>query len=117
MCNNFSELAAGVMGPEIQSEAEASMPAFMQDSSKANAAALGHTAYRRYMVVQGALDGMMAMLLIAGGIGLVRLAPWGRRLALVCGGYALATGAVYVVMIWAQATTSVQRYSLMRRTK
>jgi len=99
MCNNLSEFAAGFIGPEAMMEEAEKMPAMMQDSSKANARAFEHGVFRGYSIVQGALNSAMAVVLIAAGIGLLRLRLWGRRLALVWSIYAVVGSVVSVVMV------------------
>lgn len=99
MCNNVGELMVGVVGPDKRMATGEGLPAMMKESSEAQYRAFQHRGYRGYLAVQGGLDSLLAIGLVVGGIGLLRLRPWGRRLAMGWGFYQLASSALYVVML------------------
>lgn len=98
MCNNVGELMVGAIGPDERMATGEGLPSFMQEQSEAQYRAFQHRGYRGYLAVQGGLDSFIAIGLVVGGIGLLRLRPWGRRLAMGWAFYQLASSAVYVVM-------------------
>lgn len=98
LCSNLNEMLVGMMGPDESMKDAQGVPAMMQDSMEAQYRALNKPGYRGYLGVAGALDSLAAVMAIVAGIGLLRVSRWGRRLAMIWGGYALVSSAVGVVM-------------------
>ncbi len=99
LCSNLQESIGAMFGPVMQSGAQTDGSQFWQDQVKLNEKVLSNRVYRGYLVIQGVLDALAALLLIVGGIGLLRVENWGRRLALVWGSYSLLSSGAYVVML------------------
>lgn len=99
LCSNLQESIGAMLGPSLQSGAQTGASEFWQDQGKVNERVLSNGVFRGYLVIQGALDSLAALVLIVAGIGLLRVEKWGRRLAVAWGGYSLLSSGIYIVMI------------------
>lgn len=100
--SNFGELSSAISGTTgAQPEQTAGMPEFMkqmEDMAKAMDKALQKPAYRVLIGIESSLGALMAGVLFAGGIGLLRDRRWGLKLARAWAFFAICS-AVYTVIL------------------
>lgn len=98
----LSELSSAVIGPDAlpaaTTDSDSGMGQVMGESTRVARLALEKPGYRVTLGIKGAVGGVMAGLLIAAGVGLLRDQLWAVRLAKAWAWYALVAAVVNVVL-------------------